>query len=73
MRKSTLDERKCIGCGSCSALDNVNFVMTSDNSKAHLVSGNKTNDVWEKEAEITGDTEDASDSCPVMCINLKKD
>ena len=73
MSKIVLDEKKCIGCGSCAALDTVNFVMTSDNSKAHLVKGKVKDLIWEKDAEITGDTEDATDSCPVMCIDLKKD
>lgn len=70
--KIILEEKKCIGCGSCAALDSKNFIMTEDNSKAHLVEGKKdSEDVWEKETDITDDTKDATDSCPVVCIHLK--
>jgi len=72
--KIILEEKKCIGCGSCAALDPKNFKMTEDNSKAHLVEGNVDDEkVWSKETEITDDTKDATDSCPVMCIHLKED
>ena len=71
MKKIILEEKKCIGCGSCAALDPKNFVMTEDNSKAHLTDAKKEDDTWEKDADVTDDTQDATDSCPVICIHLK--
>ena len=70
-----LEQKKCIGCGACEALDPVNFKMTADNSKAYLVDGKKDkNEVCEKDIKlVTGDCQDATDSCPVVCIEIKKD
>jgi ferredoxin len=74
MTKIILDQKKCIGCGACAALDPKNFKMTEDNSKAFLIDGKKdSNDVCEKDIdEITNDCQDAVDSCPVVCIGIKK-
>lgn len=75
MTKIILEQKKCIGCGACAALDSVHFRMTTDNSKAYLINGNKdSNDVFEEKIdEVTNDCQDAVDSCPVICIALKKD
>jgi len=70
--KIILEQKKCIGCGACAALDPKNFEMKE--SKAILTDSKKDeNDVYEKEAEITNDAQDATDSCPVQCIEIKKD
>lgn len=71
--KIILEQKKCIGCGACAALDPVNFKMTDDNSKAFIIDSKKDKeDVFEKNIEkITGDCQDATDSCPVICIHIK--
>jgi len=72
--KIVLEKEKCIGCGSCAALDPVNFKMVDNNDKAELVEPDKVeNDIYEKKAEITSDCQDATDSCPVICIEIKED
>jgi len=72
--KIVLDKQKCIGCGSCAALDPENFVMVESNAKAELVKPDKVeNDIYEKKAEITSDCQDATDSCPVIRIEIKED
>jgi ferredoxin len=75
MAKIVLEQKKCIGCGACAALDPLNFKMTDDNSKAFLDDGKKdSKEVWEKHIDkITNDCQDATDSCPVVCIDIKKD
>ena len=72
--KIILEQKKCIGCGACAALDPKNFKMKEDNSKADLTDSKKDeNDVFEKDLqEITNDAQDATDSCPVQCIEIKK-
>ncbi len=70
--KIILEQNKCIGCGACAALDEKNFKMNK--SKAELVDSKENQDkIFEKTAEDTTDTQDATDSCPVQCIILKKD
>ena len=66
-----LEQKKCIGCGSCPALDPENFRMVK--SKAEIVDGKEEDEVWEKETETTNDTKDAVDSCPTQCIHLEKE
>ncbi len=75
MTKIILEEKKCIGCGACAALDPVHFKMTEDNKKAFLIDGKKDkDDVWDVDVDtVTTDCQDATDSCPVVCIALKKD
>ncbi len=75
MPKIILEQKKCIGCGACAGLDPKNFEMTSDNSKAEVVGAKKdSDDVFSKDIdEITTDCQDACDSCPVVCIEIKKD
>ena len=71
--KVILEQKKCIGCGSCAALDPKNFKMKDDNSKADLIDGKEGSDlVFEKEAEYDSDLQDGTDSCPVNCIHLNK-
>ena len=72
--KVILEQKKCIGCGACSALDPKNFKMKDDNSKADLLDSEETDElVFEKDVEYTNDLQDGTDSCPVQCIILKKD
>ncbi len=73
--KIVLEQKKCIGCGACAALDPAHFKMKPDNSKAELLKPNRKNadDVFEEDVqEITTDSQDATDSCPVQCILLEK-
>jgi len=68
--KIILDQPKCIGCGACAALDPKNFEMKGD--KAILTDSKEKDNIYEKETEITNDAQDATDSCPVQCIEIKK-
>jgi len=71
--KVILEKKKCIGCGSCAALDPVHFKMVGD--KAELVKPDKVKDeIYEKEvSEVDNNLQDGTDSCPVICIEIKKD
>jgi ferredoxin len=70
--KIILDQKKCIGCGSCAALDSKNFKMIG--SKVILIDSKETDEkMFEKEIKKSNDTQDASDSCPVMCIEIRED
>lgn len=61
--KLTIDQKKCIGCGSCAAICPEYFRMNSK-GKSELI---------KKDAkEISKELKDAADSCPVQCIKIEK-
>jgi len=65
---------KCIGCGSCVAVDMDRWEM-DDNNLAHL-KGSKHSEtaqgtVEELEVEDIKDSQEAVDICPVECIHIK--
>ena len=60
--KLTLDQKKCIGCGSCTAVCPKYFKMGTK-GKAEVIKSS-----IDKE---TPELKDAIDSCPVQCISLK--
>lgn len=55
-----LDQEKCIGCGACVAIASNNFDFNDDG-----LSEVKNN-------EITEETKDAVDSCPVSAISIEE-
>lgn len=66
------EQKKCIGCGACAALDSKHFEMNKDN-KAQLKKGKKKEDNFELEIkDVSSELNDAVNSCPVMCINVKE-
>ena len=68
--KLILEQDKCIGCSACAALDPKNFKMKG--TKTTLTNSKETEPkIFEKEAENTTESQDATDSCPVQCI-IKK-
>ncbi len=56
----TVDENKCIGCGSCSAVCPANFEMTA---------GGKAKSI-KQEIESMGCNQLAAESCPVEAIRI---
>lgn len=69
--KLILDQKKCISCGSCEAVCPKQFKLVS--GKATIVNGKENNKVFEKEMEVSSDIQDAIDSCPVQCIEIKEE
>jgi len=64
-----IDQSKCIGCGTCSALCPVCFEMGND-SKAIL----KQSDAARKdqlEVEDVGCAREAAECCPAQCITIQ--
>jgi len=64
-----IDQLKCIGCGTCSALCPIHFELGNDN-KAIL----KQSVVPQKdqlEAEDIGCAREAAECCPAQCIEIK--
>lgn len=64
---------KCIGCGSCAALDPKHWVIKGDkailkNSKPN----NEGNYIVRIKEEDYGTLMESADSCPVECIKVKK-
>ena len=59
--KISLDQKKCIGCGSCAAACPEYFKMNS-NGKSELVKKNTD--------KTSQDLKDAVEVCPVQCIKL---
>ncbi|MEE9323269.1 MAG: ferredoxin [Candidatus Aenigmarchaeota archaeon] len=55
------DKGACIGCGACAAICPENWEMEGDKAKPK-----KT------EVKEMGCNKEASDSCPVQCINIKE-
>jgi ferredoxin len=66
---------KCIGCGSCVAVDPDRWDMADDNfadlkeSKHEQV---KEGTLESREVADIGRSQDAEDLCPVNCIHIKK-
>lgn len=62
MIKVSIDEEKCIGCGACAAICPENFTL--DGGKAKTKSSS---------VEKMGCNQEASDSCPVKAITIKRE
>jgi ferredoxin len=76
MRIEIKHERwKCIGCGSCVAVDPDRWEMNDDNI-ADLKDCPKQETpegiLEVKEFDDLGESEEAADLCPVECIHIKK-
>lgn len=74
MVKIVLEREKCIGCGACQALC-PKYWEISDDGKINLlgskaVAGTENYELEIKEVECN---QEATDSCPVQCIHLKKE
>jgi ferredoxin len=71
--KIILEQKKCIGCGSCAAICPKHFKM-GKNNKSELIDAKKDkDDIYEKEiVKVTEEIKDAESSCPAMCIHIKK-
>jgi ferredoxin len=61
--KITIDQEKCIGCGSCTAVCPDVFEM-DENNKAQVKK--------EKEEATDECTQEAVDICPVQAIEIEK-
>lgn len=61
--KINIDQEKCIGCGSCTAVCPDVFEL-DDNSKARLKQG--------KEEADDKNAQEAADICPVQAIEIEK-
>ena len=72
MAKIIIEHKKCIGCGSCSALCPKYFEM-ADDGKASL-KGTSLNSAgnYELETKKIDCAEVAAESCPVVCIQINK-
>lgn len=70
--KIIFEYKKCIGCGSCSALCPKNWELGND-GKSHLLDSklNQERDVYEKEVSEIGCNQDAVDACPEQCIHVE--
>ena len=61
--KVTVDQKKCIGCGSCVATCPKHFKMNAK-GKSEVIDA--------KVDKITPELKDAVDCCPVQCIKVEK-
>ena len=59
MAKITIDEKKCIGCGTCAAMCPSHFIMEGEKSKA-----------VKAEVEDLSCAREAADACPVSAIKI---
>jgi ferredoxin len=65
--KITIDQQKCIGCGSCASVCPDLFEIGDDN-KARL----KERAENKEEAETQKCAQEAADICPVQAIKVEK-
>lgn len=66
--KITIDQEKCIGCGSCQAVCSDVFEMDEDN-KPHFKANKDKNKLETDEASCS---KEAADICPVQAIEMDK-
>ncbi len=71
MQKVIINQEKCIGCGSCTAVCPSLFEMGSD-GRASLKGGIDKGEKVEKEVENVACKEDAAQGCPVQCIHIEE-
>ena len=69
--KITLQQSKCIGCGSCSAVCDKYFELNDDGLAS--IKGGETNGAdMELEIKDIGCAQEAADICPVQIISISK-
>lgn len=69
--KITIDQDKCIGCGSCQATCEESFAMGDDNNKPYFKqSDGKAREQFE--TDKPGCFQEAADICPVQAIGIEK-
>lgn len=61
MYRIDIDEKACIGCGSCAAICPESFELKAGKAKAK-----------KKEVKEEGCITEAAQSCPVQCIKITK-
>lgn len=66
--KITIDQEKCIGCGSCQAACEESFAMDDNNKPYFKQSPTKVNDSFE--TDKPGCHKEAVDICPVQAIKI---
>jgi len=66
--KVTIDQEKCISCGSCSAVCSDVFEL-DENSKACFKEGNSPTEL---EIDDPGCIDEAVEICPVQVIKVEK-
>ena len=71
--KIILEREKCIGCGSCALICPKHFKMEED-GKSHLIDSETNPNTKNQELDLKNldCIEDASSSCPVGIIKIKK-
>ena len=60
MRKLKVDENKCIGCGTCTAIDNEHFELNDDGLSSAISNKNLDSE----------NLKEAIDSCPTDAISI---
>jgi len=66
--KVTIDQEKCISCGSCMAICPDTFEL-DENSKARFKEGDNPTEL---ETDVSGCIDEAVEICPVQVIEVKK-
>ncbi|HSU72455.1 MAG TPA: ferredoxin [Candidatus Binatia bacterium] len=67
---------KCIGCGSCVAVDEDRWVMSDDNFADLLESVHHATPEGTREERVVqelGRSKEAEEICPVNCIHVSQD
>lgn len=68
--KITIEQDKCIGCGTCESLC-PEFFKIKDDNKSHLKAGNQQGNKNELEVKDSGCAQEAKQGCPVQCIDIE--
>ncbi len=64
--KITIDQQKCIGCGSCAAVCPELFELAGEDNKAQVKEGSN------EEGKNAKCVQEAVDICPVQAIEVEK-
>jgi len=70
MPKVIHEKDKCIGCGACAAVCPDFWEMGSD-GKSHLKGSKKAGKNFELTLKDAACNQDAANTCPVQCIQVK--
>jgi ferredoxin len=70
MKKVIFERSKCIGCGTCSVICSSYWEM-GDDGRSVLKEGVEKDGNFELEVDDESCNNEASQSCPVLCIHLK--
>ena len=65
------DHKKCISCGSCTAIC-PKYWKIGEDGKAEPVDFKKSGNKYEVEIKSVSCNKEAMDSCPVQCIMVKE-